>query len=149
MILASVFAAFHYLALGIGLGAVFMRGRFFVARDMGRAIAADNFWGLAALLWLVTGLMRAFGGLEKGTEFYLHSKLFMLKLALFLGILALEIWPMITLIRWRIARVKGRAVTVSDDDWRGLAAVNAGEVALVLLIPLVASFMARGLGAQG
>ena len=45
-------------------------------------------WGVAALLWLVTGLLRAFGGLEKGTQFYLTSNLFWVKMTLF-GIIVL------------------------------------------------------------
>ena len=41
-------------------------------------------WGIAAALWLVTGLLRAFAGLEKGTGFYLASPLFWTKMGLFL-----------------------------------------------------------------
>ena len=41
-----------------------------------RLFLADTMWGVAALLWISTGLVRAFGGLEKGSEFYLASPLF-------------------------------------------------------------------------
>ena len=67
--------------------------------------------GVAAALWLVTGLLRAFGGLEKGSAFYLASRLFWLKMALFALVVALEVWPMLTLIRWRVALRNGGTPT--------------------------------------
>jgi uncharacterized membrane protein len=87
----ALLSALHVLALGIGLGSVFMRGRYLRALRAGpqpRVIqalfAADSLWGIAALLWLASGLARASGHVEKAPEFYLR---------------ALEIWPMMTFIR--------------------------------------------------
>ena len=78
--MALVLSALHVLALGIGLGSVFMRGRFLRALRAGpdpRALdglfAADTLWGVAAALWLLTGLARAFGHVEKAPEFYLRN----------------------------------------------------------------------------
>jgi len=34
---------------------------------------ADNWYGVAAILWVVTGLLRAYGGLEKGSAYYLEN----------------------------------------------------------------------------
>src|SRR6266850_613722 len=106
--LSALVSSLHVLALAIGLPAVFLRGRALKgpldANGLRRLLAADNVWGIAALLWIVTGLLRAFAGLEKGADFYLHSPLFWTKMALFLVVLLLEIRPMITFIRWRIKR---------------------------------------------
>src|SRR5438477_1856650 len=59
---SAVVAALHYLALAIGLSAVFSRGRALKGPldDAGlrQLFAADTAWGLAALLWLATGLLR-------------------------------------------------------------------------------------------
>ena len=60
-----------------------------------------------ALLWLLTGLGRAFGHVEKEPGFYLRNGFFWIKMALFVSVVALEIWPMLTFIRWRIARRAG------------------------------------------
>ncbi|HEX8905568.1 MAG TPA: DUF2214 family protein, partial [Longimicrobiaceae bacterium] len=102
-----ILAALHLLALGIGLGAVWTRARALRGASdhavLRRAFAADGLWGLAALLWISTGLIRAFGGFEKGTAYYLHSNAFLVKMALLALILGLEVWPMVTLIRWRRA----------------------------------------------
>lgn len=106
MVVAPLLSALHVLALGIGLGSVFMRGRYLRAlragpdpRLLARLFAADSLWGVAALLWLVTGLARAFGRVEKESGFYLRNGLFWVKMALFVATVALEIWPMTTFIR--------------------------------------------------
>src|SRR5262249_1343472 len=104
---AAVVSSLHVLSLALGLPAVTPRGRALprVLDDAGlrRVFASDNVWGVAALLWLVTGLLRTFGGLEKGGAFYLHSTLFWVKMGLFVAVVLLEIVPMVTFIRWRAA----------------------------------------------
>jgi putative membrane protein len=145
---SAVVSSLHLLALAIGLPAVFMRGRALKGpldtEGLRRLLAADNVWGLAAILWIATGLLRAFGGLEKGTEFYLRSPLFWTKMALFLVVLGLETRPMITLIRWRIQL--GRGQTVDTSPARGLYALNHIELAIVVVMVFVAGLMARGVG---
>lgn len=145
---AALVSSLHLLALALGLPAVFLRGRALRGRldaeGLHRLFAADSVWGIAAILWIATGLLRAFGGLEKGAEFYLASPLFWLKLGLFLAILALELWPMVTFIRWRLRLRRGLAIDAGPA--RALHAVNHLEMVLAVLMVFVASFMARGFG---
>jgi putative membrane protein len=145
---SAIVSALHVLALALGLPSVYLRGRALRgpldADGMRRLFATDSVWGLAALLWVVTGLLRAFGGLEKGSSFYLTSSLFWTKMTLFVLILLLEIWPMVTFIRWRVAR--GRGLWPDTSRARALYVVNLVELALLLLIVFAASFMARGFG---
>ena len=47
-----------------------------------RVFSADTWWGIAAVLWIGTGLVRAFGGYEKGAFYYLHNHLFWAKMGL-------------------------------------------------------------------
>ncbi|MDQ3699756.1 MAG: DUF2214 family protein, partial [Chloroflexota bacterium] len=78
------------------------------------------------------------------SDFYLASPLFWVKMALLLTVVALEVWPMATFIRWRVARRRG-----GHPDTRPagrLYAVNQVQVAIVVVMVFVASFMARGLG---
>ena len=146
--LSAVVSSLHLLALAIGLPAVFLRGRSLKrpldADGVRRLLAADNVWGVAALLWIVTGLLRAFGGLEKGADFYLHSPLFWTKMALFLLVLLLEIRPMMTFIRWRIRL--GRGETVDASVAPALYVHNHIELAIVVVMVFFASLMARGVG---
>ncbi len=97
-----LFATLHLLALGMGLGAIWVRGHALQGNLDGeglrRVFLADTFWGLAALLWIVTGLVRAFGGLEKGSAYYLQNETFLIKMGLLGLILLLEVWPMVMFI---------------------------------------------------
>jgi putative membrane protein len=145
---AAVAGTDAVLALALGLSSVYLRGRALRGRldreGLKRLFAADNVWGIAAGLWIVTGLLRAFGGLEKGSQFYLQSPLFWIKMALFVAVVVLEIRPMMTFIRWR--RAVGRGEVPNTSGARALYLVNHIEMALVVVIVFVASFMARGFG---
>lgn len=147
---SAVVSALHVLALALGLPSVFLRGRALKGpldrEGLRRLFAADSVWGIAAALWLVTGLLRAFAGLEKGTAFYMASSLFWLKLGLFVLVIALEVWPMVTFIRWRAAL--GRGAVPDTSAARTLYQVNHVEMAVVVVIVFVAAFMARGFGLQ-
>jgi len=140
-------ASLHLLALPLGLGAVWMRGRALngvrSAGDLNRTFVADNLWGLAAVLWLATGVLRAFGGLEKGATYYLHDRAFYVKMGLFVTILALEIRPMTTLIRWRLAGRRGTSVDTTAAAT--LARISQIQAALVVLMVFAATAVARGL----
>jgi putative membrane protein len=147
-VLSALVSALHALALAIGLPSVWWRGRLLKSRLDAEALrqlfAADTLWGVAALLWIVTGLLRAFGGLEKGTEFYLHSPLFWVKMALFASVLLLEVWPMLAFIRWRGQLRRGQAPDTSRA--RTFYVLNHAEMGIVVVMVFVASLMARGIG---
>jgi putative membrane protein len=144
-----LFAAFHLLGLGFGLGAVWARGRALRGEldvaGLRRVFYADTWWGVAALVWISTGLVRAFGGLEKGSAYYLHNHLFWGKMTLLLLILILEISPMLALIRWRTQVGRGE---LPDTRPAGrFARVSFLQAVLVRLMVLAATGMARGYGA--
>jgi putative membrane protein len=147
---SAVVSALHVLALALGLPSVYLRGRALKGRldqeGMRKLFAADTVWGIAAVLWLATGLLRAFAGLEKGSEFYLASSLFWTKMALFAVVVLLETWPMNTFMRWRMQLRRGQ--TPDTSRARALYLVNHIEMALVVLMVFVASFMARGFGVR-
>ncbi len=103
--------------------------------------AADTAWGIAAVLWLATGLARVFAG-EKAAAFYGRNGLFWTKMGLFVLVCALEVRPMATFIRWRIATKKGAVPDFSRAP--ALARINHIELAVIVIIPFVAAFMARG-----
>ncbi|HEV8455255.1 MAG TPA: DUF2214 family protein [Gemmatimonadales bacterium] len=141
-------ASLHLLALGIGLGAVWARGRTLRssldAGTLRQVFYADTLWGLAAVLWIGTGLWRLIAGLEKGTGYYLQNHVFLAKMALLALVLLLEIRPMITLIRWRVTVSRGEA-----PDTRAaplLARISFVQAGLIVLMVFAAAAMARGIG---
>lgn len=140
-------ASLHLLALGIGLGAVVARAFGLRSPGLGsqlsRVFLADGLWGGAAFLWISTGVWRAFGGVEKGTAYYLHSNAFWVKMSLLGLILALEVWPMITLVRWRRQHARGQAIDLAVA--RGLSNISLVQCALVVAMVFAATAMARGL----
>src|SRR5215475_730128 len=106
MIVSALLSAVHLLTLALGLGAVFARGRALAGPldDAGwrRLLAADNVWGLAAALWIASGLGRVFFG-GKEPSFYWNNGFFWVKMALFGLVFLLELTPMRTFIRVRAA----------------------------------------------
>jgi putative membrane protein len=146
MILRWLVATLHLLALPLGLGAIWTRARALARltgnQGLARVFVADNLWAVAAVLWIATGVWRAFGGLEKGTAYYLHDHAFHAKMGLLLLILLLEIWPMTTLMRWRI-RAR-RAPTMDIRVAPLLARVSYVQAGLVVLMVFAATAVARG-----
>ncbi len=147
MTLRYLLATFHLLFLAIGIAAVYARWRALrgvcSAEGTASVFHADNWYGVAAIGWVVTGLWRAFGGLEKGSEFYLESHWFIGKMGLFALVFLLELLPMITLVRWRIDRRKGRSSTL--DRAPLLARLTLAQIPLLVLMVGMATAMARGL----
>ena len=144
--LRLLLAATHLLALGIGLGAVWARSRALRGIVDGaairRAFAAGAWWGAAAVLGLSTGLARLLVGTDKATSYYLQNPLFHIKMGLFLLVLVLEVWPMVTLIRWR--RAMGRNQTAAFGAARRIARISTIEAFLIVVMVFVAVAMARG-----
>jgi putative membrane protein len=148
MTLRWLLASAHLLALvvgsaGIGIRAFALRRVHADPGGLRTVFAADSLWGIAAILWIATGLWRAFSGLEKGGAYYLGSTAFWLKMALLLVVLILEGRPMLTLIRWRVASSRGDTIDLSPA--RALARVSTVQLVLIALMVLLATAMARGL----
>ena len=137
-LLRLALAVLHLLALG---------ERPLDSSAVRRALTADAWWGIAALLWIVTGLWRLLAGTEKARSYYLHNHVFLAKMTFLALVLALEVWPMITLIRWRA--VAGRVGRGWQPDARSVARIRGisyVEAALVIAMVATAAAMARGYG---
>jgi putative membrane protein len=150
--LRVVLAALHLLALGLGLGAVLTRGNALrepvSISSLQRALRADALWGIAAGLWLATGLWRLLGEVEKPLAFYLQDSYFLSKMGLFLGVVALEIWPMLMMIKWRRSLQRSALMkdVVAPATARRIATISHIEALLVVLMVFAAAAMARGFG---
>jgi putative membrane protein len=147
MTLRWITAALHLIALVIGAAAIGVRGsalsRLSRDNELRAVFAADTLWGVAAALWIGTGLWRAFGGLEKGSDYYLASHTFWTKMALLGAILLLELRPMVTLIRWRQSLKRGTQIDFSIAPQ--LARTSRVQLILLAAMVIAATAMARGL----
>ena len=147
MALAQFIAALHLITLGIGYGFAWMRARQLAQvkslNDLNAVFFADNMYGIASLLWIITGMWRAFGGLEKGTDYYLESTAFLIKMTLFAAIFAAEIYPIVTFIKWRIKLKQGKEFSLAPC--RLLSLLTYIELILLTAMVCTAVMMARGL----
>ena len=145
-------AALHLIALGLGLGAVIGRGT--ALREspsnaaLRRAFRSDTTWGIAAVLWISTGVWRWVAGMEKPSGYYLTNPVFHAKLGLFLLIVLLELCPVITLMRWRSRFRAGESAErlMTSGAGRKIATISHFQALLVVVMVFVAVAMARGFG---
>jgi len=153
--LRIVLATAHLLAIGIGLGAVWARARALGERPLNRgsarrAITADAWWALSAFLWISSGLWRLLVGTEKATAYYLSNRMFLAKMGFLAAILLLELWPIVTLVRWRRAAARGGS-SWTPDVWQAATVriISYVEASLVIAMVTASVMMARGYGAAG
>jgi putative membrane protein len=142
-------ASLHLVALGIGFGACWLRATRLqkLAKKQGPVedvFVADNWYGIATVIWIGTGLWRTFSLVEKGSDYYLNNTAFLLKMTLFVLVFALEWFPMISFIRWRMQLKKG--MTINTGKAALYAKLSYAELLLLLMMVLAATAMARGFG---
>lgn len=148
MLVRWLIAALHLLAYGFALASILRRTwslrRASVPAALRSVFRADAHWGISALVLIVTGLMRVFGGFEKGADYYLHEPLFHVKMTLLVAILILEVPSMLGLMRWRASIRKGAAPDLKKA--RSYARLNVVQTVLLVLMVFAAAGMARGIG---
>jgi putative membrane protein len=150
--MSSFFAFLHHLA-AFALVATLVLEFVLVKGPLDAATArrlriTDMLFGLSSGVVLVVGLLRVYH-FEKGAEYYFHSAPFIAKLALFVVVGLLSIYPTVVFASWGKALRQGQAPVLADAQRRKLRAVMHAELAGVVLILLCAALMARGVGTFG
>ena len=110
-------------------------------REIGRLAKIDAVYGLAAVVLLGAGLTLWLGGVGKPSFFYTKNWIFHLKVGLFALVGILSIYPTVYFLKHR----KGdpdEKVTLPSRIVRLLQL----ELLLLLIIPLLATLMSRGIG---
>ena len=105
-----------------------------------RLARADMIFGISAGVLLAVGLLRVFY-FEKGAAYYFHSATFIAKLALFVLVALLSIYPTVKFLSWR----KG----IDPASVPAIRRILHLELAGVVLIVLFAALMADGIGFLG
>ena len=105
----------------------------------------DAVYGGSAGLIVVIGVLRLLFGL-KGWEFYVASHAFWTKMALFVVVGLLSVMPTMRFLRWRKAADAEPNFTVPAAEISAVRRVLHIEALLLVLIPVVAAAMARGMG---
>ena len=142
--MSAFFAFLHHVAAFALVAALVVE--FVLIRDelsptvVRKLARADMVLGISAGILLVVGLLRVFY-FEKGAAYYFHSATFIAKLALFILVALLSIYPTVRFLSWR----------------KGIDAASVPEVRRILhlelvgvvLILLFAALMADGIGFLG
>ena len=141
-------AYLHYVAfavLGAFLTAELLACRPWLGAEQVRLLPRlDLVFFAGAILALVTGLLRLFF-YAKGVGFYLPNGAFHLKMALYLAIALISIVPTTRFLRWKRTLDAGGAPPDAVAVSRVRRLIHL-ELALFLLMPLMAVAMARGIG---
>jgi putative membrane protein len=149
--MSAAFAFFHHVAAftlvaAVAVEFVLIRDPLTVERAR-RLLAADAVLGMSAGVVLAVGLLRVFY-FEKGAAYYFHNHAFLAKLALFVIVALLSIYPTVVFLSWRKALRQGQAPVLSAPQARRLRALIHWELAGIVLLVLCAALMARGIGQQ-
>ena len=144
--MTALFAFLHHLAAftvvaTIAAEFVLLRGE--INERSARTIRiVDAVYGVSAGALLFIGALRVFY-FEKGSAYYFHSVPFLAKMALFLAVGLLSIYPTLTFRTWR------GSLSVDAQTLRTLRRLVHWELAAVVGILLCAALMARGIGFIG
>ena len=112
---------------------------------IGALARADTGYGIASVVVIVTGVLRALYGV-KGWAFYTGNPVFWVKIALFIAVGLVSIKPTIRFIQWRKALRADHGFIPPAAEIASMKRVVLIELHLLALIPLAAVFMARGMG---
>jgi putative membrane protein len=104
----------------------------------------DRYYGIAAGLVIVTGLLLVFFG-AKGPAYYAHNAIFWMKMALFVSVALISIAPTVAFLRWNQRRTVDGSIMLDDREYRRLRALLWAEIGLFVFIPLCAALMANGI----
>lgn len=106
----------------------------------------DLLYLVTAVLALSSGLLRMFFG-AKGAAFYYNNPVFWVKISLFVIVGLISIIPTIRFLRWaKRLQVAESNSKIADQEVTATATIIYLELALLALIPLMGSLMARGFG---
>ncbi|HYS13247.1 MAG TPA: DUF2214 family protein [Burkholderiaceae bacterium] len=145
--MSTLFAFLHHIAAFMLFAALVVE--FVLIKDeitlrtAQRLLRIDAAFGISAGVVLVVGILRVVF-FEKGTDYYLHSLPFFVKISLFVIVGLLSIYPTVKFMAWRPAVKQGQPPVVDAGTLRTLRRVLHIELAGVALLILMAAMMARG-----
>ncbi len=122
------------------------RSEWMNAKVVERLARVDLLYGISALCVLASGLARTWWGI-KGAGWYWSQPLLHAKVTLFVVIGVMSIVPTMRFLAWRRAlRADGSLPT--PEQVRATRRIVMIEAHLVAVIPLLAVFLARGVGTR-
>lgn len=138
------FAAILALVVFITSEAALCRAEWLNAAVVRRLNRVDLIYLFAALAVLATGVLRTVLG-AKGVAWYWHQPLLHLKLTLFVVIGLMSVRPTLAFRRW-LAALERDGSLPGEAEVRGVRRWIMIQAHLLMLVPLAATMLARGVG---
>jgi len=135
----------HFIAVFAIVGAIFAE-QFLVSssmsrREIKRIANIDAIYGIGALLVLIVGIALWFW-VGKPASFYSRNWIFHTKLTMFILLGVLSIFPTVFFLKNR----KGKDLDTVIQVPKTVILMLRLEMVLIIIIPLLASFMSLGIG---
>jgi putative membrane protein len=150
MVASALFSFLHFVAVLVIAGTLFFEwltlNQVPSLADARRLQWADRWYGIAAGVLVVVGLVRVFQ-FEKGKSYYFSNTFFLLKMALFIAVGLISIYPTVRFIAWGKLTRQGQMPAVTAGELRRLRLSLGAELLLLAGVVLCASLMAKGIGA--
>jgi putative membrane protein len=110
-------------------------------RELDRIARIDGIYGISAVVLLIAGLTLWLGSYTKPSVYYSNNWIFLTKIGLVGAVGILSIYPTIFFLRKRKGDPNEMVIIPPAVQW----SVRA-EVLLLVIIPMLAGLMARGVG---
>ena len=104
----------------------------------------DLWYGISAGLLVAVGLLRVFY-FEKGAAFYASNLMFWVKMALFVIVGLLSIYPTIRYIKWNPTLAENKPPVIPDAEYKNIRLLLLLEMIGLVLILFAAPAMARAI----
>ncbi|SEL29675.1 putative membrane protein [Roseateles sp. YR242] len=152
MNLEALLAALHILAIlslvvFLSSQAALCRTEWMNAAVVRRLARLDIIYAVTAVAVLLTGLARTWLGM-KGAGWYWHQPLLHLKLTLFIVVGLISIKPTLTYRRW-VKTLDAGGGLPAEHEIRATRKLVMVEAHIVMLIPIAAVLLARGVLTKG
>lgn len=150
--LSALFAFLHHVAAFVLFATLVVElvllGGDLSPRSARRIQIFDLAFGIAAGVILVIGFLRVFY-FDKGADYYFHSAPFIAKMALFVIVGLLSIYPTLAFLSWGKLLKQGQVPVLEPAQRRRLRTFIHMELTGTVLMMLAAALMARGIGYFG
>ena len=151
MLLQAAFAYFHFIAIFALVTCVVFEFHWYrpqlTVSEARRLLFLDLTYGVVSLLVVGTGFCRALW-FAKGWDFYLNNPIFWTKVGLFVTWALLSLPPTLHFLSWRRGITAGEAPAIAPRTYRRIRLCLHLELTLILVVPILAVLMARGVGSQ-
>ena len=147
----ALLAYAHFLAIltmvvFLASEAALCRREWLNAAVVERLAKVDLIYGISSIAVLLTGVARTYWGM-KGTGWYWTQPLLHAKITLFIVVAMMSIVPTLRFMRWR-RNLRATGALPTELEIKKTRRLIMIEAHLVALIPLLAVFLARGVGTR-